>query len=518
MSELLTAKQMFEIENIAISSGRVSELDLMEQAGQLAANVIEESFCSSKSTSFIILCGPGNNGGDGYAIASRLHSKGCKVNVWELTSSHKQSSAANLMRERWANFGACKPINLLSKDDFIDEVVIVDALFGIGLRSEVIGAAARAIKLSMQYAPIVAIDILSGVQANTGKFAVSGILKPKPADLTIAFECAKLGHFIGKGGNLTGRLNIVSLGLNKELQQLGDAESFTRRWTLSEFSVDKLNKCTNQHKYSHGHTLVVSGKSLQGGAARLAAQGALRVGSGLVTIASPRDALAEHAAQLNAIMLKEINNSQQLLRLLDDKRIKAVCIGPGLGLDSQAKSLVLSVLNSGQKIVLDADALTAFRLDPHVMFNNLCPQVVLTPHFGEFRKLFPAEADNFIKDENGGPIQSVRSAAKRANAVIVLKGAVTFIANPLGKVWLSTAIGRNSVPWLATAGSGDVLAGIITGLMARGFDADLAAGLGTYIHTQTAKLFGPGLIAEDIPELIPHVINNILCKNISKKA
>lgn len=264
-----------------------------------------------------------------------------------------------------------------------------------------------------------------------------------------------------------------------------------------------LAKAPEAHKYSHGHALVLAGSPGKGGAARLAARAALRVGAGLVTLACPQPALAENAAHLTAIMLITLPDGYALRGLLADARLSALCLGPGLGLP-RALDMVPAALWGKRPTLLDADALSAFAADPAPLFAALHEDAVLTPHFGEFRRLFP---DIAAQIETGAltRIEATRHAADRAGCTVLLKGFETAIAHPSGEAALHQASGNAAAPWLATAGSGDVLAGLITGLMARGFAPYDAACTGTWLHAAAARSFGPGLIAEDLPEELPKV-------------
>jgi ADP-dependent NAD(P)H-hydrate dehydratase / NAD(P)H-hydrate epimerase len=248
------------------------------------------------------------------------------------------------------------------------------------------------------------------------------------------------------------------------------------------------------HKYSRGHCLVVSGPAHATGAARLAARGALRIGAGLVSLASPADALAVNAAHLTAIMLKPFENAKGLAAILADKRLNAVAIGPGLGVGPSTRSLVEVALKSGARLVLDADALTVFKDDPKALFAQLNDGCVLTPHAGEFERLFPG-----LLDASSSKVEATRAAAARSGAVVLLKGGDTVIASPSGKA----AINTNAPAFLATAGAGDVLTGIIAGLLAQGTLGFDAACAGAWLHGDAAGRFGPGLIAEDLPEILP---------------
>jgi hydroxyethylthiazole kinase-like uncharacterized protein yjeF len=278
---------------------------------------------------------------------------------------------------------------------------------------------------------------------------------------------------------------------------------------LSPALVARLSKAESAHKYDHGHVLVLSGPAGRGGAARLAARAALRVGAGLVTLGAPPDALAEHAAQLTAIMLREVAGSAGLEALLSDARLNALCLGPGLGSNEQTRNLVRIALSARRMTVLDADALTAFEASPQSLFAVTHDNVVLTPHDGEFARLFPELArplrDVPLAKAQKARRDAVHQAAARCGATVLLKGPATLIATPSGQSAEVDLTGDRAVPWLATAGSGDVLAGLICGLLARGFSPIQAAETGAGLHAAAARRFGPGLIAEDLPETLPGV-------------
>lgn len=280
-----------------------------------------------------------------------------------------------------------------------------------------------------------------------------------------------------------------------------------RQIALTEEMRTALAKAEGAHKYSHGHALVLAGGPGKGGAARLAARAALRVGAGLVTLAAPQAALAENAARLGAIMLTPLADAYCLRGLLADARINALCLGPGLGLP-RAQEMVPAALWGKRPTLLDADALTAFEGDPQLLFNLLHEAAVLTPHAGEFSRLFP---DLSAQIESGAltRLEATRHAADRAGCTVLLKGAETCIAAPSGAAALHSASGAQAAPWLATAGSGDVLAGLIAGLMARGLAPFEAACTGTWLHAAAARRFGPGLIAEDLPEELPGLFRDI---------
>ena len=262
------------------------------------------------------------------------------------------------------------------------------------------------------------------------------------------------------------------------------------------------------HKFSHGHALVISGGAGRTGAARLAARGALRIGAGLVTLAAPPDAIAEVASQITAIMLRQVSDLRDLKEILRDDRLNALCIGPGLGMTATASDLVAIVLNSGRRAVLDADALSHIAQN-RLLFSALHENCVITPHGGEFARLFPDISERLSEDPRMDKAQAAAEAAARAGCLVLLKGAMTCVAHPNGHVGIHRAEGVRAAPWLATAGSGDVLSGYICGLMARGFAPGPASELGAYLHVESAVSFGPGLIAEDLPEQLPEVLRSL---------
>lgn len=286
--------------------------------------------------------------------------------------------------------------------------------------------------------------------------------------------------------------------------------------TADKITMDTLDMAVLRkvqgHKYTHGHALVLSGGVGRGGAARLAARGALRIGAGAVTLACPPSALIENAARLDAIMLRDVVDAGGLNELLKDPRINALCLGPGLGCRAREAGLVYTVLERKLPVVLDADALTLLSQD-RAVFDLLHPACVLTPHAGEFARLFPDIADSLkLETENASvdaKVDATRKAAQRAGSVILFKGPDTVIAHPDGRCSIHSAKNGNAAPWLATAGSGDVLAGFITGLLARGCAPMQAAETATVLHVACAVSFGPGLIAEDLPEALPTVFRQL---------
>lgn len=510
MAELLTAAEMRQAEQSAFATGAATGLELMERAGR---GVVEAIFAEWPSLvqspgRAVVLAGPGNNGGDGFVIARLLHDWGWKVDVFLLGVPDRLPPDARANHDRWLERGAVSavPVNDMPGPAG-GQAVLIDAMFGTGLGrplgDEVVeGALAPFDRPEYRDWLRVAVDIPSGLCADSGRVlkTAEGRGTAFRADLTVSFHAAKCGHHLSEGPQYCGVLRIAPIGLRA-------ANARARLCDGPELGA--LSK-PQGHKYSHGHALVLSGGAGRTGAARLAARAALRIGAGLVTLGVPGSGQQEAAAQLTAIMLKRVNDAADLSGVLSDARINALCLGPGLGTD-RAGALVAAALNAPHRpaLVLDADALTALAAAPE-MLAALHGNCVLTPHDGEFARLFPDLADRLRAAPDTGPaysrIDAAVAAAARTGACVLLKGPDTIIARPEGEVSLCAATYDAAVPWLATAGAGDVLAGLIVGLMARGVAPDAAAALGAWLHTAAARRFGPGLIAEDLPEMIPAVL------------
>lgn len=475
--EILTTAQMAMADAFAVEHG-VPSLTLMENAGRAVADCVTERF---KPCPVTVLCGPGNNGGDGFVVARHLDEQGFTVRVAH-DADHKGD--AGQMSARWK--GARVALTPAALDG---ARLVVDGLFGAGLSRPLEGAPAQMVE-ALNGLPVVAIDIPSGVSGDTGQPLGAVYVT---AVLTVTFFRKKPGHLLLPGRALCGEIVVADIGIRA---QAADTQLQENTPSLWQFPWPRAQA----HKYDRGHAVVVSGPAHATGAARLAARAALRVGAGLVSVASPPDALAVNAAHLTAIMLKPFEGADGLTRLLSDQRLNALVIGPGLGVGGETRALVDAALKSGAAIVLDADALTSFKDDPEALFNRLHDACVLTPHAGEFERLFPA-----LLDASASRVDAARQASVRAGCVILLKGGDTVIADPSGKC----AINANAPPSLATAGAGDVLAGLIAGLLAQRMNAFDAAACGAWLHGDAADRFGPGLIAEDLPEMVPEVLTGL---------
>lgn len=510
---LLTGAQMRDVEHRGMAKGRVTGLDLMERAGRGVVEAIWEEWPALRAGSghAVVLCGPGNNGGDGYVIARLLADAGWRVAVHALAPP--ATPDARTVRARWS--GGVADLADLRWQDLVDRPLVVDALFGTGLVRPVEPGIWGAIEMARASGcRIVAVDVPSGLCADSGRFLAEGEPEGWPMDLTVTFERAKRGHVLAEGPALCRRLAVVDLGLGREVRDLARREDLVEIAAVSPVDLAK----GQGHKFSHGHALVLSGGEGRGGAGRLAARGALRAGAGLVTLGCPPRALAENAARLDAVMLKPLEGAMALAEVLQDDRITGLCLGPGLGTGEREVALVAVALGGGsgaarrvdgRSVVLDADALTILSREPD-LFASLHEGCVLTPHGGEFARLFPDIAARLQAPATTGPayskVDATREAAARAGCVVLFKGADTVIASPDGTCAISGAAYDQAAPWLATAGSGDVLAGFIAGLLARGFSAFAASCTAAWLHVECARSFGPGLIAEDLPEELPKVL------------
>ncbi len=477
-SEILTTAEMSKADAYAVAHGTPS-LTLMENAGRAVAEAVAGRF---RPCAVTVLCGPGNNGGDGFVVARLLDEEGFTVRV---AHDAEPRGDAGAMSERWKGARVA-----LTPDALDGAKLVVDGLFGAGLSRPLEGPYAQVVE-ALNDLPVVAIDVPSGLSGDTGE-PLGGVCVK--AVLTVTFFRKKPGHLLMPGRLLCGETALADIGIPAEAAQARLFENTPALWTYPWPRAEG-------HKYDRGHCVIVSGSAAHTGAARLAARGALRVGAGLVSVASPPDAVAVNAAHLTAIMLKPFDGPAGLAGLLADKRLNAVALGPGLGVGGATRTLVEAVLKSGAAAVLDADALTSFRDDPAALFAMLHDRTVLTPHAGEFERIFPG-----LLDRSVGKVEAARAAAARAGCAVLLKGNDTVISDSAGKA----VINANAPAWLATAGAGDVLAGFIAGLLAQGMTAFEATCAAAWLHGDAATRFGPGLIAEDLPEMLPEVLEGIL--------
>jgi len=475
MHELLTPQEMSRADRLTEQAGTPSPT-LMENAGRAVTREILRRFGKRP---VLVLCGPGNNGGDGYVVARQLRDAGWDVSVSSTVDRGALKGDARINADRWGEAGSA---------DFGKAGLIVDALLGAGLDRNVGGEMAALIeKANKSGVPVVAIDVPSGIDGASGCMRGAAIR----ADLTVTFFRKKPGHLLLPGRELCGEIVLTDIGISASvLTEIAPAcwENGPHLWSLPPLPLDA-------HKYSRGHCAVVSGGPLQTGATRLSATAALRAGAGAVSLIGTPEALAVHAAQVTAVMLKPFSTDDEFRALVSGK-VDSVVIGPAAGIGDGTRWRTLAALHAAPSVVVDADALTVFKDDPETLFQAIKARAdrptVMTPHEGEFARIFP--------DISGSKLESARLAASRSGAVVILKGSDTVIASPDGRA----AINFNAPPGLGTAGSGDVLAGIAGGLLAQkmaGFEAAAAA---VWIHGAAAQRFGGlGLISEDLVELIP---------------
>lgn len=471
---LLSVEQCYAADRAAARSG-VATSDLMERAGRAVAAAVRARYAPFPT---VVLCGPGNNGGDGFVAARLLAKAGWPVRLGLLGDQSGLTGDAAAMATRWHG-----PVEPMGPEFVMGARLIVDAVFGAGLARPVEGDAARTLEAARASGVVVvAVDVPSGVSGDTGA-ALGPVC---PARLTVTFFRRKPGHLLLPGRTLCGEVIVADIGIPEAvLDGLGVA-TWANEPELWERALTWPR--AEDHKYSRGHVLVIGGGATGSGAARLAALAALRAGAGAVTTVVGKDAAAVHAAHQTSVMIAVADDTAALRRQLADERRNALLIGPGAG--AASRDSVLALLATGRAIVLDADALSAFADDRETLFRALGPHALLTPHDGEYRRLFPHQGDRLAR---------ARLAAEESGAVVLLKGADTVVASPDGRAVINT----NAPPWLATAGAGDVLAGLAVGLMAQGLDAFRAGAAAAWLHGAAASALGPGLISEDLVDAIP---------------
>ena len=489
MNELLNPAQMYEADRLTIAAGTPG-ITLMENAGAACVSIIMQVAGNGRTC---VVAGPGNNGGDGFVIARLLAEAGWPVTLLLAGDVASLKGDAALVAARWT--GDVLP----ATPDHLDGAeVIVDALFGAGLARDIDGDLARLVG-AINHSPAmrIAIDMPSGIDGRTGQVRGAAVR----AGRTITFFRAKPGHWLMPGRLYCGRLHVADIGINSHV--LSDIKPQQTLNSPALFESFLRPAGPAGHKYSRGHAVMVSGGATATGAARLAAESALRVGAGLVTVASPKDALSSNASHLTAIMLRRADTAFELAGMLSDRRITACGIGPAAGVGQATRDKVLAILSTGCAAVLDADSLTSFAGQSVMLFEAvraLQRPVILTPHEGEFSRLF-----NWLGPKPDSKSERAARAARESGTVVVLKGADTVIAAPDGRI----AINANAPATLATAGSGDVLAGLCLGLLAQGLQGFEAACAAVWLHGEAGTIAGSGLTADDLPRAIATAIGTL---------
>ena len=453
----------------------------MQNAGAAVAAEITRRWSARPVT---VLCGPGNNGGDGFVVAVALAQAGWPVRVALLGALGTLRGDARLHAARWGG-----GIEAVSPAALEGAAVVVDALFGSGLdrplEPVVLDTLADAVRRGL---PIVAVDVPSGVLGDSGEN-----LGAAAAQCTVTFARKKPGHVLVPGRELCGDVIVADIGIPAVVLESLTIDTWENAPALWGARLPRPGSSGN--KYVRGHALLYGGYPMTG-AARMAARAAARMGAGLTTIAVPEAALPVYAAALTSIMVRPLTLQEDLSQMLSDSRFTAVLIGPGAGVGDATRRAALQILASARPALLDADAITVFAADASALAAAIRGPCVMTPHDGEFARVF---------DAGGDKLQRARAAARQSGAVIVLKGPDTVVAAPDGRAIVNT----NAPPSLATAGSGDVLGGMILGLLAQGMDAFFAAAAGVWMHGAAAAAFGPGLLAEDLPDLLPAVLRGL---------
>lgn len=490
--ELLTNAEMAAADAVTIKAGTDSYA-LMKRAGEGAAHIAHD-LLGTEST-VILLCGPGNNGGDGFIIAKALAGAGHFVSVWSLKSPGALKGDAAKAAKDWD--GRPAPLDDLPWDT---ADIIIDALFGTGLDRPVEGDPAKAIEKANAADCIrLAVDIPSGVGGDDG--AIVGGGAAFHADITVTFARRKRGHALLPGRALCGLVHCIDIGIADETvqNQTGDTPPVLNHPGV--WGGDFPRPDPAGHKFDRGHVLVLGGPRHASGAARLAARSALRSGAGLVTAGVAASAADIYAAHQTGVMITSINEAEDIPPFVRARKVNTVLIGPGFGVGARCRGYVetLAGLKEKPTLVLDADALTSFADRPEALFSLRGGPCVLTPHEGEFARLFPD------LDPGMGRIEAACKAAEQANAIVVLKGGDTVIADAKGRIFVNT----HTTPYLATAGSGDVLAGIIAGLAAQAMPAFKAAAAAVWLHGDMGLALGPGLVSEDLPEALPDALASL---------
>jgi ADP-dependent NAD(P)H-hydrate dehydratase / NAD(P)H-hydrate epimerase len=472
---LLSPAEMGEADRLTIAGGTPG-IELMESAGRAVADAVARRW---PARPLVVLCGPGNNGGDGFVAARILKERGWPVRLALLGERAALTGDAATAAARWPDHAASLAVAALD-----DAGIVIDALFGAGLARPIDGSAAEIIAaLDARALPVVAVDVPSGIDGDSG--AVRGVAPH--ARLTVTFFRRKPGHLLLPGREYCGETLVAPIGIAAAAldQVKPSVVANDPEWWLGAVPWPR----PAAHKYSRGHALVAGG-AVMTGAARMAAGAAQRLGAGLVTVVAPEAAFPVYAAALTGIIVQPTDGLDAFRHLLADPRRNAVLIGPGAGAGGETRERTLAILAAGKRVVLDADALTVFADDPAALFAAIASDCVMTPHEGEFARLF---------DTAGSKLERARRAAQTSGAVVLLKGNDTVIAAPDGRA----AINENAPPDLATAGSGDVLAGMVLALLAQGMPTFPAAAAAVWLHADAAGRHGPGLVAEDVIEALP---------------
>jgi ADP-dependent NAD(P)H-hydrate dehydratase / NAD(P)H-hydrate epimerase len=493
---LLDIDEMYRADAEAVSLG-VSGEQLMENAGAAVAREICKRWSRRR---VLVLCGPGNNGGDGFVVARLLKSRGWDVRLALLGEKDALKGDARIHADRWDG-----GIEALSPDCLVAAELVVDALFGAGLTRNVEGVPAKTLE-AIADVPIVSIDTPSGLNGNSGATGVGGGTVAR-ANLTVTFFRRKPGHVLLPGRELCGELIVADIGIPEAVVETIKPQLAVNSPAIwgNEFPWPKQA----DHKYKRGHAVITGGRHMTG-AARMSAVAAQRIGAGMVTVAAPTDAVVVYKICLTTALIYSIRDTAAYIECLSQPRVSSVLVGPGNGTMGTTRERAMAALRTGKPVVLDADALGVFDGSETLLYDSVAGPCVLTPHDGEFAKVFP---DIAKAEPPTDKVSRTRAAAKRSGAVVLLKGADTVIAAPDGRA----VINVNAPPDLATGGAGDVLSGVITGLMAQGMAPFESACAGAWLHGEAAHEFGSGLVADDLINALPTVLRKLKSKRSASK-
>lgn len=487
--ELLTNAQMATADRLTIDSG-IAGIELMEKAGKAVADIVSAHY---QDRPVFILCGPGNNGGDGFVAARYLTQNGFDVQVASLVEVNDLRGDAAQAAAIWESEPIAFEAVMMPQN-----CVVVDAVFGTGFNGILKDPVARLFQEIRNIGcPVVAVDIPSGVEGDTG---VSD-LHTLQADYSVTFFRKKLGHVLYPGAELCGEVSVHDIGIPDSV--LSDTDFVAIENSPDLWKEQLPHADPDAHKYKKGHAVMMGGSEMTG-AIRLASEAAMRVGTGLCSIVAPPETGEIYRKGAAHIIVEDGRGYEEFVDHCQDERRNAILIGPGAGLKDKdvlqkdvLQKVVLDVVSLNKPCVLDADSLSVFKEKQNILLKNLHSGCVLTPHEGEFKRLFG--------DIKGSKLERAKQAAGRAGCTVLLKGPDTIIAAP-DRIPVIDSI---AVPELGTAGSGDVLAGMITGYLAQGVDAFDAACMAVWIHAQAGLCFGSGLVASDIPDMIPPVLKDL---------
>jgi len=478
---LLNVASARAIDQAAIAAG-TPELELMERAGAATAAAIRERW---QPVPTLVLAGSGNNGGDGFVVARLLAEAGWSVRVACARDLKALSGSAQAMANRWNGH-----ITSLEVKSLEGAGLVVDALFGTGLARPLDGDIRAIVEaLNARKVPVVAVDIASGIETDSGAVLGAAVR----ADLTVTFFRRKPGHLLMPGGAYAGEVVVSDLGVADAVYAKIPVSLFANGPDLWRAAFPWPT--AESHKYTRGHAVILGGTEVTG-AARLAAHAAQRIGAGLTSIAADPSVVPIYAAFRADLMVKPVKDADGFRDLLSDKRLNAVLLGPGSGADDRLAGAIAAALDSEAALALDADCFRVLADRTNGLVKRLNNRVIMTPHEGEFSRVFGPAAPR---------LDAALRVARETGATVLLKGPDTIVAAPGGKA----VINSGAPPELATAGSGDVLAGLIVGLLANHLPPFLAGIIGCWIHGRAASHFGPGLLAGDIPDLVPKVLREL---------